>query len=177
MPVTREQIQAFHANRGAMSEDDKVQITRALVASHDEIIPADKIENLLATGDKLARRSIYTSLETESKKYPFMVAHEDPVLGGGFLSLRAKMEAFRGIKRDALGKIVRTPEWRAARIAELNGKIVEVLGPNPDLSKQWGPKIDAILQEVAYQQAFLDGKSANQGDVLDVVAKFSKVGE
>lgn len=182
--VSRENIQNLHRNRGRMSASDMEMAAARLVGAHDEIITHEELAEHLAKDEdgkhvveKAERRATYAQLNAESAKYPGMVPHHDPLFGAPYLSLRAKMEAFRGVQRDATGKIKLTPAQRTERIASCRAKIAEMLGPDADLSQTYGPKIEGLKSEIAYQQEFLDGKRELQGDILDVLEKFGKDGE
>lgn len=51
------------------------------------------------------------------------MAKKDVVVSRGDSSTRAGIEAKRGIVRDDDGKIIRSKEWKKARIAQLESKI------------------------------------------------------
>jgi len=112
-------IQNFFKRRHDATDKEKAEFSAQLEAAHDNIITMEALERDFDSMDKAKRKALYEKLEKEATKYPMAVARHDELFNKPFLSLRAKMEYFRGVKRDENGKILRSKEWYADRKALL----------------------------------------------------------
>ncbi len=167
MDVT--QAKAFGAIAKSRTPEEIKAFSDQLLADSDAIVRYDFLRDNIATMPKPERQAIYKKLEAEIPKYPGMVIHEDQVFGKPFLALRAKMGLFRGVKWDRHGALRLTEEVRRDNIRGLQAKIDETLGPNADLTLEYGPKIKSILQSMKDHQDVLDGKVKTRGSIWEFI--------
>lgn len=144
-------------------------VSDELLADHDKIVRYDWLRDHIADLPKEERKRIYGLLNEELAKYPGRGYHEDPMFGKPLLALRAKIGLFRGVKWDRFGALRVAPEVREANIARLRSKLEEFLGPNPDLTKDYGPKVANILATIKEHQDVLDGKTKTYGSIWDFI--------
>jgi hypothetical protein len=163
------QALAFAAIAKSRTAEEKAAFSAALIADHDAIIRYDFLRDNIATMPKPERQALYRRLEAEIPKYPYMARHEDPVFGKAFLGLRAKMGLFRNVKWDRNGAIRVAPEVREEAIRSLNAKLLEILGPDADPTKSYGPKVKNIRDTIAYHEGVLDGTIKTKGSIWDFI--------
>ena len=166
-----EESKAFAAIRGSRTIEEKKAFAAQLLADSDAIVRYDTLRDNIESMSKPERQALYKRLEQEIPKYPGMVVKEDPLYGKPFYALRAKMGLFRGVKWDRDGKLRLTKEVREENIRGLKAKLEEILGPNPDLSIKYGPKVDAILRAIADHEDVLSGKVQTNGSVWDFITE------
>lgn len=160
----------FAALRSQHSPADIEKFHLALLADHDAIARYDWIKDNLPHLPKAEAKKLYARLEGELPKYPGMVVREDPLFGRAYYGLRAKLEIFRGLKRDADGKI-RLPEAkRKEEIARLTAKAQAMIGAGRNLmGETWGTEVEGIKAQIAHHQDYIDGRKKTRGTVWDFV--------
>jgi hypothetical protein len=162
----------FAALRGSMSEADKEAFRLALLADHDAIVRYDWLKDNLPHLPKEKAREIFNKLklEAEGGKYPPAVVREDDLYGRPFYGLRAKLEIFRGLKRDADGKLRMPPEFRKGEIDRMIAKAHAQIGKGRNLfGETWGDDVEMLKAGIANHQAYIDGTKQNRGTVWDLV--------
>jgi hypothetical protein len=160
---------AIGATRSGLTLDQKRAASAALMADHEAILPAASYEDFIKNAPKEERRRIYKMLEEEIPKYPAVTAYHDDIFGKPFLALRAKMEAFRNLRRDKLGKIILSDDEVRARIEHFRAQITETLGPDADLSEAHGPWVENLKNEIAICEKRLSGEIKTDGSIWDFI--------
>ncbi len=166
-----EESKAFAAIRGSRSPEEIKAFSAQLLADHDKIVRYDFLRDNIDSMPKPERQALYKRLEQEIPKYPGIVIKEDLLYGKPFYGLRAKMGLFRGVKWDRDGKLRLTEATRLENIRSLKAKLEEVLGPNPDMTKEYGPKVAALLQNIKDHEDVLSGKVKTNGSVWDFITE------
>lgn len=164
-----QQAQAFAAIAASKSPAEIEAFHLALMADQDAIARYDWMKANLDTTPKPERQELYKKLDAERAKYPATAVLEDPIFGRAYAALRAKIGLFRGVKWDRNGKLRLSDEVRRENIAMARAHIEEILGPNPDLSKDYGPKVKNLLDAIQYHEDVLSGKIKTEGSIWDVI--------
>jgi hypothetical protein len=167
MDVT--EAKAFAAIAKSRTPEEIKAFSAQMLADHDAIVRYDFLRDNIEKMEKPVRQALYKRLEAELAKYPGMVRHEDPVFGKAFLGLRAKIGLFRGVKWDRNGALRLPDVVRQENIRAARAKLDELLGPDADLSLTYGPKIEAIKQNIKDHQDVLDGKVKTNGSIWDFI--------
>ena len=147
-------IQAIAARAESLSDEERLAFQRELIADHEAIITLPELEARLPEMRRAAARALYRSLEAELAKYPSGIGYS-PVSGAAaiarkptadaareslfatpWLMLRAKIEHFRDVRRDANGRIVRDDAWTAKRKAFLEMKAKQASIRNANIQKK-----------------------------------------
>ena len=160
----------FAALRASHSPEDIEKFHLALLADHDAIARYDWLKDNLPHLPKEQAKAIYAKLDAEQAKYPGMVVREDALFGRAYYGLRAKLEIFRGVKRDADGKLRIPPAKRAEEIERLKDRAMGMIGPGRDLmGETWGPDVETLKANIAHHQDHIDGRKKTRGTVWDFV--------
>lgn len=162
----------FAVLRGQHTPEEIQKFNLALLADHDSIVRYDWLKENLPHLPKEKAREIFNKLKVEAEggKYPPMVIREDPLFGRPFYGLRAKLEIFRGLKRDADGKVRIPHAKRQEEIERLKAKAQAMIGPGRDLmGETWGEDVESIKTHIAHHNDFLEGRKQNRGTVWDLV--------
>lgn len=162
-------VQAFHRTIAISTTQEKADFSKRLMALHDGVISYDDLVARLPTMDKAEAKALYAKLEEQAALYPAAVVYTDPVFGKPYLCLRAKIEHFRGLKRDIDGRILLTVEDHQAKADQLRAKVAEALGEGWDESKTYGPWVEGAKKEIAYHTAFVEGRDRHAGFIMDFV--------
>lgn len=160
---------AFAAIAASRTPAEIKAFSEQLIADSDAVVRYDWLKDNLGKTPKEERQEIYKRLEREIPKYPGMVRHENPVYGKAFLLLRAKMELFRGLKRDRVGYPRLTNEKRSSEVDRLTVKLEEMIGTDADWTIPHGTRAENLKAMIKEHQDFMDGTRKDNGSILDFV--------